>query len=235
MTHTPRRGNAPLEFVLVLPLLLLVATVGWWAAQSGFVRVRTATEARQKTWEKRDQCVPGTAFDVRQDVLVSYRQDKATNTVERKSPINGENAVATAVAGMTDKTHDYTWFKFPKLPERIAPHVEQLEHFGKFDSLIARFAPQTARYAQMDPRSNDKLAKYQANGPDWTARRTKAIATINRQEGMMQTAQTVLELTADACRAAFLYALAAKYDREALIIELGRAAAKWLAANNALK
>lgn len=234
MSRAPRAGNAPLEFVLVLPLLLLVATVGWWAAQAGFTRVRTATEARQKAWEKRDQCDPGTAFDARQDVLVSYRQDRAQNVVERKSP-TGETLTAKALAGLTDKTHDHARFEFPKLPERIGPHVEQLKHFGRFDPLVARFAPMTAGYGQMDPRTNSKLSQYQARGPYWTQQRTDAIRTINRNERAMQMAQTTLERIADTLRSVGLSALAAKFDREAMIIQLGRLAAVWLEANNALR
>lgn len=235
MNRPPRRGNAPLEFVLVLPLLLLVASVGWWAAQAGFTRVRTATEARQKAWENRDRCDPGSAFDLRQNVLFSYLWERARNVVERRSPITGENLTAEAFAGLTDKTHDHTRFEFPKLPERIAPHVERLKHFGRFDPLIARFAPMTAGYAQMDPRADAKLARYESEGPDRTRRRTGAIRAIRRQESSMASAQTTLERIADALRAVGLSALAAKFDREAHIIQLGRLAAEWLEVNNALR
>ena len=106
---------------------------------------------------------------------------------------------------------------------------------GRFDTLISRFAPMTAGYAQMDPRANGKLARYQVQGPDWTRRRTDAIRNINRQESSMRKAQTTLERITDMLRAVGLGALAAKFDREANIIQIGRLAAKWLAANNALR
>lgn len=228
MTRRLRRGTAPLEFALVLPLLLVITAVGWWAGQAGFVRVRTATDARQRAWEKRDECLPGVAYDLAQDPLVSYREETCQNVVPRRSPITGTNDIASAYAGVTDKTHDHLQFEFPKLPEKIAPHTKRIEHFGLFVPRVAWLAPALDGYAQMDPRHNGRLIRYRVEGEEWRVRRTRALASIASNLYSMIAAAIALRVLEVEAIASWNFPAAAKYDREARVVETGIPAAFWL-------
>ena len=229
MTRRPqRRGTAPLEFALVLPLLLIITVVGWWAGQAGFTRVRTATDARQRAWEKRDECPPGVAYDLEQDPLVSYRAETARNVVPRKSPITGTNDVAVTSTGLTDKTYDHREFEFPKLPEKIAPHTPQVAHFGLFLPFVAQHAPGLDGFAAMDPRHESKLVEYGQQGAEWQSRRAKALATIGGGIGSMFAAAINLRILQLEAIYSWNWPAAAKYGREAQVVEAGIPAAIWL-------
>jgi hypothetical protein len=225
---------------MVLPFLVLIATVGWHAAQTGFFRVAVASEARQKAWAKRDRCDPGVPFDLRQPPLVSYHQEKTEADVPRKSPISGETQVAKAETGVTDKTHDYhdDEFPFPELASpggrvgggvaRTVPHVKQIKMFGRFIPFVGRHASDLEGFAQMDPRCNPKLVQYRGEGEAWAPRRAAALNTIGNNLPSMIAAAVELRLLELAAIADLNFPLAAKYDREADVVERGIPAAAWL-------
>lgn len=239
----PRRGTAPLEFTMVLPFLVLIATVGWYAAQTGFLRVAVASEARQKAWAKRDTCDPGVPFDLRQRPLVSYEQAKTEAQVPRPSPITGETQAVTAETGVTDKTHDYhdDEFPFPELTgpggrlgggvARTVPHVKQIKMIGRFIPFVGQHAADLEGFAQMDPRCNPKLVQYQAEGVRWIPRRTNALLTIATGIIAMVGADIQLRYLEAQALSKLLFPLAAKYDREARVVERGIRAAGWLLKN----
>lgn len=181
-----RRGVAPLEFVLVFPFLMLLMTVGWYAAKVGFTQAQAATEARRQAWAQRDLCDPGVPQDPDQHPLVSYLDQEVTRDVPGYSPIDQSLTLRQSTAGVTDKTWDHEQVPFPKLPNPpIAPHTKQLVHLAQFIPTITPFAAQVQGFAQMDPRANLRLQLFRLEAIPYAATRPLALATIGLGVGPM--------------------------------------------------
>lgn len=128
-----RRGVAPLEFALVLPLLFAMVYAGWYCVRCGLTKTTAAGDARRTTWEKRDEANPGTAFDLDQEPLVSAVDDEVVADVPGNNPFSSQSVRAESASAMMDKPWHHTLFPFPELPESpIAHHHEQLKHVGLF-------------------------------------------------------------------------------------------------------
>lgn len=234
-----RKGIAPLEFVLVLPLIFTLIVVTWHAAQVGFVRAGIATDAREKAWVKRAECDPGVAFDPKQEPLVSYVGQRAEKVVPRASPITGKFITAKTKTGVTDKTHDHEQFEFPPLkapggreagPNRVAvirPHVKLIEHFGEFIPEITRLDGRVDGFKAMDPRVNGRLSAFVPEALQFRAERKVAFATMTRN--VLPMLKAAMELAKMAARVAY-YAppLAAWYLYEASVILRGVPSVAWL-------
>jgi hypothetical protein len=54
-----RRGTAPLELVLILPVLCGLVVTLYWIAGVGAGQVTALSEARGRAWQERDRAAPG--------------------------------------------------------------------------------------------------------------------------------------------------------------------------------
>ena len=181
-----RRGVAPLEFVLVFPFLMLLMTVGWYAAKVGFTQAQTVTEARRQAWAQREQCDPGVPQNPDQRPLMSYVDQQVTRAVPGYSPIDQSTFIGKSTAGVTDKTWDDKQVPFPQLPDPpIASHAKQLLHIAQFISTITPFAPRVQGFSQMDPRANARLQLFRLEAIPYAALRPFALGTIGLGVGPM--------------------------------------------------
>ncbi len=73
-----RRGSAPLELVLSMPILLALIVAIVWLGSSVIAQTEVTIDARHKTWSRRDEST-GTPLLFLKDDIVS---DKSTQTVE---------------------------------------------------------------------------------------------------------------------------------------------------------
>lgn len=155
MTRTRRRGTAPLEFALVLPLLFAITYAGWWCARAGMTKTAAASEARRTTWEKRPDADPGIAFDLKQEHLKSAVESKIVTAVPGTSPFPGGPYQAHSGSVMTDSVWDEKQFEFKKLPlAPISAHQKRLGHFGQFIPFIAAHGGSVEGFGAMDLMAN---------------------------------------------------------------------------------
>lgn len=224
-----RRGHAPLEFAVVLPLLFAVAVVGWYAARVGFTRTGAAAEAGRRAWAQRTTADPGVAFDPAQDHLVSHVAAEVKQPVPGPAPLEPlQGLTADAAAGVTDKTWDHEQFEFPELRPVIRPHTPQVEHFAEFIPLLAPHAHKLDGFAQMDPRSNARLRAAALRGAQFRALRTIALPIIGGAAAVFPIAAA--QMASLAAEVAWANpSLAAWYAFEALVLAEGVEPAVWLA------
>lgn len=160
MPRTRRRGTAPLEFVMVLPLLFTILVAGWWCVRAGLSKTATATDARRTAWEKRADADPGIAFDLNQKPLESAVDAETKTAVGGKSPFGGEVMTATSYSLMTDKTWDHEQYEFEELPDSpIAMHRLRLLHFGRFIPFVAEHGPSVSGFRDMDLMANSRFTR----------------------------------------------------------------------------
>jgi hypothetical protein len=165
MNRTRRQGTAPLEFVLVLPLLFTITVAGWWCAGAGLTKTKAATDARRAAWEQRDDAKPGRAFDLRQRPLVSAVESDITADVPRSNPFSSGKIQAKSFDLMTDKVWDHEQFEFPKLATTpMNPHVRQLLHFGMYVPVVLTKGLRTIEFARLDLMINPEFLKYIPKG-----------------------------------------------------------------------
>jgi hypothetical protein len=168
MTRHRRRGVAPLEFAMVLPLLFAMVAVGWWCARCGLTRTAAATDARRAAWEKRAEADPGTPFDLKQEPLVSAVGARVVTPVPGRNPLPGGPVKAETASHMTDKTWaDKTRadepkgrddeLVFPELdPSPVSAHRDTLDRWKEFIPFINEHAHKVKGFAAIDlPRNGD--------------------------------------------------------------------------------
>ncbi len=161
MPRTRRRGTAPLEFVLVLPLLLAITVAGWWCARAGLTKVGAASDARREAWDKRADADPGVPFDLRQRPLLSAVEAEVETPVPGNNPFAGGTVRARSFALMVDKTWDHEHAEFPRLPDApIAVHRDRLMHFRRFIAFIGVHGHKVRGFADMDLPANGRFARH---------------------------------------------------------------------------
>lgn len=172
MTRTRRRGTAPLEFALVLPLLFAIVYAGWWCARAGLTKTAAATDARRTTWEKRADADPGIPFDLQQDHLLSEVEEEVVADVPGNPPFPGGPFRARAFGLMTDTPWAEMEFEFEKLPvSPISAHRKQLLHFGRFIPFIAVHGHKVKGFAEMDLMANGEFTRHFMRAEELRGRR----------------------------------------------------------------
>jgi len=179
MTRSRRRGTAPLEFALVLPLLFTIVVAGWWCVRCGLTKTAAASDARRTAWEKRADADPGIPFDLRQKPLLSAVESEIVADVPGTNPLSADVTQAKTFALMIDKTWDHEAFEFEKLPlVPISAHRKQLLHFGQFIPFIAAHGPSVAGFAAMDLMANPEFTRFIPRAIALRAERTRHIRSF---------------------------------------------------------
>lgn len=129
MTH-PRRGMAPLELVMAMPVLAGLAAAVLWLAGAGAGQVTALSEARGQAWQARATAAPG-------EVL---RYDHAAAA----SAVSGTGVNPKVGATVTTATHFRPW-AFEDAPFAPLPDAEVVAHEAVLARLAARnLGPLTA-------------------------------------------------------------------------------------------
>lgn len=179
MTPTRRRGTAPLEFVLVLPLLFTIVIAGWWCARAGLTKLSAATEARRAAWDRRADADPGEPFDLQQSPLVSAVSEQVTHAVPGGNPFAAEAVHARSSALMVDKCWDHEQAEFPRLPDSpVSAHQKSLLQLGEFLPFVALRGPEVEGFAAMDLPANGRFSRRLPQAAADRARRRASTATF---------------------------------------------------------
>jgi len=159
-----RRGTAPLEFALVLPLLFAMVYAGWYCVRCGLTKTAAAGDARRTTWEKRVDADPGTAFDLEQEPHVSTVAGEVVADVPGNNPFSARPVQAESASAMTDQPWHHAVFPIPELPQtRIAHHHDQLKHLGQFPPIKEFMTPHGHKlkgFSQMDLMANGRFNRH---------------------------------------------------------------------------
>lgn len=185
MTRT-RRGTAPLELALVLPLLFAIVYAGWWCVRAGLTKTAAASDARRTAWEKRADADAGTPFDLTQDHLLSGVEEEVIADVPGNPPFPGGPFVARAFGLMTDTPWAENEFEFEILPvSPISAHRKQLLHFGLFIPFIAEHGPSVKGFAAMDLMANGEFTRHFIRAEELRGRRRMHTGTFTLGPGWM--------------------------------------------------
>ena len=131
-----RRGMAPLEFVLVFPLLVSIGAAIVWVGVSGARKVSTASEARGQAWTDRNQADAGEVLKLHHDAAQS-RIARTASTPLPKPPV---------VPRRTAESTTGTDFRFWSIDERLfADSTDKPPHVIHFEILrqLAHVNPET--------------------------------------------------------------------------------------------
>ena len=99
-----RRGTAPLEFVLAVPVLLVMCAGILWVGRAGAARTTALGEARGHAWAEAPAADPGEVLRLNHDPTASLTEYRAVRPFRGVAPFAREGS-ATAVTG----THFRTW------------------------------------------------------------------------------------------------------------------------------
>ncbi len=69
---TARRGMAPLELVLVMPILMSLVATMFWVGKVGSARLTALSDTRGQTWQTRAEAAPGEVLKFDHDPAPSY-------------------------------------------------------------------------------------------------------------------------------------------------------------------
>jgi hypothetical protein len=126
-----RPGTAPLEFVLVFPLLLAVALAVVWVGVSGARRIAVVSEARGHGWAGRERADAGDVLRLNHDPNRSLIQSRRTVSLPKGLGLPPLSAEATT------GTH----FRFWATDDRVyldEPTGETGPHLGLLRTLAER-------------------------------------------------------------------------------------------------
>ena len=105
MSVSRRPGTAPLEFVLVLPLLVGLFACILWIGRAGAARTAALSEARERSWAGQSTADPGEVLRLNHNPAVSLSEYRAEQPYRGGGPNSQREMVATAITG----THFRTW------------------------------------------------------------------------------------------------------------------------------
>lgn len=176
--RSQRHGLAPLEFVLIFPLLLLLLMCGLWAARAGYAKMTAISTARCVAWEQVADA--GTPLDRWQEPPVSWTQHRDQQAVVAKPPVAVPTTTAITLAGRTDQAWDHTDFPFPRLTTVIGPHYAQLVHVAQFIPAIQAHVRVVRGAQRLDLLKNPQTTQFFVPAAEHAEKRAQALATMTR-------------------------------------------------------
>lgn len=96
--NTSRRGTAPVELVMVLPVLLILCGTLLTVGHAGAARIAALTAARDGAWAKEAVADPGDVLRLNHNPDVSLVEQEAREPYRGFAPLNGGEA--SAIAGV---------------------------------------------------------------------------------------------------------------------------------------
>lgn len=184
-TRSPRRrGLAPLELVMLFPLLVALVVGILWVGKAGAARSAAIADARGVAWKQRDAADPGRVLKRDHDATASVVADARANPLGGRDPFAKQARAAEAATGAPFNPWTFEEIVFAELPpahQEITPHRELLRVIGRrnpeslreYNRLIGRLGA-----APIDPAKNAEVRRARPPAGQAAAARPAARAGV---------------------------------------------------------
>lgn len=219
-----RRAIAPLELVLVLPLLLMLCA-GLFLMGRAVVRKETAiTTARARTWEQLPNAAPGDVLQLNHDPLASVVTGLGSERVELRGMFNGATLTAQSKGAVLGRPWDNQDIAFVQGQGPFVPHLKELGQILKNLQLAGQLSEAALASIRlgMDPDSNP-VSKLAAQSGEVALLALKVGATFLKIviKPVLQLARAAVKVMEAAARASLQFRWARYLSRVASFLQVG--------------